>query len=200
MPWTWVEATAPGGRIVCPWGRLVHLALTVAADGLSASGWVQGMAQFMADRTAPAPPTAGRAGYNAVRGDGPAASEHRIDRDLAPIEGDWNLRFALRVAVPDAMITTGRDEEGINARIHDGRSSWASFSAVGDGTTVLHQGGGRRIGDELMTAWTAWEDLDRPEPWDFGVTVTPERQWAWLHTPDSELRWPIYEAAAAASR
>ncbi|MFJ8437234.1 methyltransferase domain-containing protein [Kitasatospora sp. NPDC094019] len=200
VPWTWVEATAPGGRIVYPWGRLGHLALTVADDGRSASGWVQGMAQFMADRTAPAPPTAGWAGYSAVRGDGPAAAERRTDRDLAPLEGDWGLRFALRVAVPDAMITTGRDEEGVNAWIHDGRSSWASFSAVGDGTTVLHQGGRRRIGDELMTAWTAWEDLGRPEPYDYGVTVTPDRQWVWLHTPDSEPRWPIHEAAAAASR
>ncbi|WP_234371177.1 methyltransferase domain-containing protein [Streptomyces sp. XY431] len=201
VPWTWVEACRPGGRIVYPWGRLGHVALTVADDGRSASGWVQGLAQFMADRTGPVPPTAGWAGYTAVRGGGPAATERRIDRDLAPLEGDWNLRFALRVAVPDAMVTTGRDEDGVNAWVHDGRTSWASFSAVGDGTTVLHQGGERRrIGDELVTAWRAWEELGRPEPYDYGITVTPDRQWVWLNQPDADgPRWPIDDATPAAS-
>ncbi len=190
VPWTWVVACRPGGRIVHPWGRLGHVALTVAADGRSASGFVQGLAQFMADRTGPVPPTAGRAGFTAVRGRGPAATERIVDRDLAPLEADWDLRFALRVAVPDALITTGRDEDGVNAWVHDGAGSWASFSALGDGTTALYQGGDRRIGDELMRAWGRWEALGRPAPHHYGVTVTPEHQWAWLHSSNEGPRWP----------
>ncbi|WP_317440788.1 hypothetical protein [Streptomyces collinus] len=50
IPWAWVEQTKPGGRIVTPWGRLGHVALTVADDARSATGWVQGLAQFMPDR------------------------------------------------------------------------------------------------------------------------------------------------------
>ncbi|MER7707280.1 methyltransferase domain-containing protein [Kitasatospora sp. NPDC097605] len=200
VPWTWVEAAGPGGRIVFPWGRLGHVALTVAADGRSASGQVQGLAQFMADRTGPVPPSAGPAAFRAVRGDGPAETKRIIDRSLAPLEGDWDLKFALRVAVPDAVITTGRDEDGVNAWVHDGTAGWAMFSATGDGGSALFQGGGRRIGDELLHAWEQWEELGRPEPYDYGITVTPERQFAWLNSPDDGPRWPLYEAAAAASR
>jgi protein-L-isoaspartate O-methyltransferase len=52
VPWAWVAQTRPGGRIVTPWGRLGHVALTVAGDGRSANGRVQGLAQFMPDRAA----------------------------------------------------------------------------------------------------------------------------------------------------
>ncbi|MFC4032125.1 methyltransferase domain-containing protein [Streptomyces polygonati] len=41
VPWAWVAQTRPGGRIVTPWGRLGHVALTVAEDGRSATGWVR---------------------------------------------------------------------------------------------------------------------------------------------------------------
>ncbi|MFB7476081.1 methyltransferase domain-containing protein [Kitasatospora sp. NPDC056184] len=199
VPWAWVEATRPGGRIVYPWGRLGHVALTVAADGRRASGYVQGLGQFMADRTGPVPPTAGWAGYRAVRGEGPAETERIVDRDLTPLASDWDLTFALRVAVPDAVITTGRDADGLNAWVHDGAASWAVFSATGDGATVLHQGGERRIGDELMLAWAQWEGHRRPDPYDYGITVTPERQFAWLRDADDGPRWPLHGKAAPAS-
>ncbi|MFE2723949.1 methyltransferase domain-containing protein [Kitasatospora sp. NPDC059327] len=190
VPWTWVEATRPGGRIVYPWGRLGHVALTVAGDGGGASGWVQGLGQFMADRAGATPPVAGFTGYAAVRGDGRAETERVVERDLFALEGNWDLLFALRVAVPDAVITTGRDEDGVNAWVHDGVASWATFSAVGDGTTVLHQGGVRRIGDELLAAWAEWEGLGRPEPCDYGITVGPHRQFAWLNDSVDGPRWP----------
>ncbi|MEV6976071.1 hypothetical protein [Kitasatospora sp. NPDC093806] len=103
--------------------------------------------------------------------------------------------FALRVALPDALIATGRDEDGVNAWVHDGVASWASFSAVGDGTAVLHQGGERLLGDELLHAWTQWEELGRPEPYDYGVTVTEDRQFAWLNNQATGPRWPIHEPA-----
>ncbi|MER6142455.1 methyltransferase domain-containing protein [Streptomyces sparsogenes] len=52
VPWAWVEQTRPGGRIVTPWGRMGHVALTVADDGRSATGWMQGLALFMPARGA----------------------------------------------------------------------------------------------------------------------------------------------------
>ncbi|MFJ4185134.1 hypothetical protein [Kitasatospora sp. NPDC089509] len=72
-------------------------------------------------------------------------------RDLHPLEADWDLRFALRVAVPDAVLLTGRDADGVNAWIHDSDRSWAAFTARDDGTVVLFQGGLRRIGDGVLT-------------------------------------------------
>ncbi|WP_257033240.1 protein-L-isoaspartate O-methyltransferase family protein [Streptomyces sp. 1331.2] len=188
VPWGWVEAVRPGGRIVYPWGRLGHVALTRAEDGRSAAGWVQGLARFMADRTAPAP--AGRLAYAAVRGDGEPQTRSPVDRDPAPLADDWHLRFAIRVAVPDAVLLTGRDQDGVNAWIHDGDRSWAALTARGDGTALLFQGGPRPIGDEVLTAWSQWDALGRPSRYDYGITVTPDRQWAWLHTPDGP-HWPI---------
>ncbi|MGW2373734.1 protein-L-isoaspartate O-methyltransferase family protein [Kitasatospora sp. NPDC001683] len=180
VPYEWIEAAKPGGRIVYPWGRLGHVALTVATDGRTASGWVQGLGQFMADRSGPVPVSGG---YAQVRGTGDPESERIVERDLAPLADNWDLRFAVRVAVPDAILITGRDEDGVNAWIHDGNASWAALSARGDGSAVLHQGGPRRIGDELLTAWSQWETLDRPTPYDYGITVTPEQQWVWLREP-----------------
>lgn len=196
VPWSWVEAVRPGGRIVYPWGPLGHVALTVADDGRSATGPVRGLGQFMADRCGPAPVAGGHAAYAAVRGTGEPEVRQVVARDLAALESDWHLRFALRVAVPDAVLRTGRDEDGVNAWVHDGDRSWATFGARGDGTTMLFQGGERRIGDELMAAWSQWEELGRPELYDYGIAVTLERQWAWLGSPDGPS-WPVGGLASA---
>ncbi|MBO1413282.1 protein-L-isoaspartate O-methyltransferase [Streptomyces sp. FH025] len=198
LPWAWVDAVRPGGRIVYPWGLLGHVALTVADDGKSATGWVQGLAQFMADRTGPAPTPTGHAAYTAVRGTADPDTERVLKRDLSPLESDWDLRFALRVAVPDTTLLTGRDDDGVNAWIHDGDRSWAAFTARGDGSVLLFQGGPRRIGDEVMSAWSRWEELGRPDRYDYGVTVTPDSQWAWQGSPDGP-RWPIAQPAPARS-
>ncbi|MFE4398053.1 methyltransferase domain-containing protein [Streptomyces sp. CB02056] len=119
VPWSWVKAVRPGGRIVYPWGRLGHIALTVADDGQSATGWVQGLAQFMGDRHAPAQPDGGPAAYAQVRGDTEPETSRALNRDPVGLE-DWHLRFALRVAVPDAVLLTARDADGTNVWIHDG--------------------------------------------------------------------------------
>ncbi|MFD7582053.1 protein-L-isoaspartate O-methyltransferase [Kitasatospora sp. NPDC059817] len=196
VPWGWVEATKPGGRIVYPWGRLGHVALTVADDGRSATGWVQGLAQFMADRRGPAPTRGDHATYTAVREGGGPEVRRVVERDPAPLADDWHLRFAVRVAVPDAVVLTGRGEDGANVWFHDGDRSWAALSADGDGGAVLFQGGPRRIGDEVMTAWSQWEALGSPELYDYGITVTPEKQWAWQGSPGGP-RWPVAQAAPA---
>ncbi|WP_051826329.1 methyltransferase domain-containing protein [Kitasatospora aureofaciens] len=198
VPWAWVEAVRPGGRIVYPWGVLGHVALTVADDGTSAMGWVQGLAQFMADRCRPAPAPAGHNAYTAVRGTAEPDSERVLTLDLSPLEDDWDLRFALRVAVPDAVLLTGRDEDGVNAWVHDGDRSWAAFIARGDGTVVLYQGGPRRIGDDVTTAWSQWEQLGCPDRFDYGITVTADAQWAWQGSPDGP-RWPIAQPLPARS-
>ncbi|MFI5648349.1 protein-L-isoaspartate O-methyltransferase [Kitasatospora sp. NPDC051705] len=197
LPHSWVEAVRPGGRIVYPWGRLGHVALTVAPDG-TATGWVQGLAQFMSDRHAPPQAGTAPAAYAAVRGDNDPDTRTVVDRDLAPLDSDWHLRFAIRVAVPDAVLLTGRDQDGVNAWVHDGVSSWASFAARGDGSATLFQGGPRRIGDEVLAAWARWRELGRPDLYDFGITVTSHGQWAWLHEPDGP-RWPIRQPAPARS-
>ncbi|MFI9366900.1 protein-L-isoaspartate O-methyltransferase [Kitasatospora sp. NPDC053057] len=204
VPWSWVEAVRPGGRIVYPWGRLGYVALTVAEDGASARGWVHGLAQFMGDRRAPAQASSGPAAHAAVRAGADPQVRRVLDRDPAGLE-DWDLRFALRVAVPDAVLVTEHEPDephgpdgphGPVVLVHDGDRSWAEVRPGTGGRPVLLQGGPRRIGDEVMVAWAQWEGLGRPGLYDYGVTVTPDSQWAWHGSPDGP-RWPIAQPAPA---
>jgi protein-L-isoaspartate O-methyltransferase len=188
VPWAWVAQTRPGGRIVTPWGRLGHVALSVADDGRSATGWVQGLATFMAARG-----TDPGHRYQQVRGDRPPEAERTVDRDLTPLSGDHHLRFALRVALPDVRMDTAYDADGMNVWIHDGASSWAAYSALGGGRTVVHQGGPRRLADELDHAWDQWLADGSPGLYDYGMTVEPGRQYVWCREPATGRRWPLQE-------
>ncbi|MYR83655.1 methyltransferase domain-containing protein [Streptomyces sp. SID685] len=189
IPWAWIEQTKPGGRIVTPWGRLGHVALTVADDARSATGWVQGLAQFMPDRrTLGAEP-----GFTQVRARSEPDGERPFLRDLAPLQDDVHLRFALRVAAPHLRIALARDADGLNAWIHDTERSWTVLSAIGDGRTVVTQGGPRHLADELEAAWDTWLQAGSPSLYDFGMTVTDSgtTQYMWVNDADCGPRWPI---------
>ncbi len=189
VPWAWVEQVRPGGRLVLPWGRLGHVALTVADDGQSAVGWVQGLAQFMPARGT----VQGRGGPD-VRGSGPADRERPFTRDLRPLHSDPHLKFALRVELPDVEIHTAVDEDGVNVWLHDGVSSWATLSALGDGRTVAHEGGPRRLADELEQAWDRWVTDGSTALWDYGMAVERDRQYVWARDPRTGPRWPLRTA------
>ncbi|WP_230993550.1 hypothetical protein [Streptomyces endocoffeicus] len=109
VPWAWLEQTRPGGRIVTPWGRLGHVALTVTEDHRSAVGWMRGLATFMPARGAPP-----ASGWLHVRGTGPADDERPFARDLRPLRDNAHLLFALRIHLPDVQISTGVDDDGVN--------------------------------------------------------------------------------------
>ncbi len=186
VPWAWVAQTRPGGRIVTPWGRLGHVALTVAEDGRSVSGWFQGLAQFMPARGT----TTAHRGFRSIRGGNPVQNERPVLRDLAPLREDSHLLFALRVALPDVIVLAAADADGTNAWLHDNASSWAVLSALGKGRTVAHQGGPRRLADEMERAWDVWEAAGSPDVYDYGMTVTPGGQYVWANDPLIGPRWP----------
>lgn len=191
VPWSWVAQTRPGGRIVAPWGRLGHVALTVADDGRSASGWFQGLAQFM-----PARGTGGAVRtFAQVRGKGPAEVERPVTRDLTLLTGNVHLMFALRVAVPDIRISMAADADGTSAWLHTD-TSWAALSALGGGRTVAYQGGPRRLADEVEHAWDEWTGHGSPELYDYGMTVAPGGQYVWANDPAAGPRWPAVRVAA----
>ncbi|MER8119017.1 methyltransferase domain-containing protein [Streptomyces sp. NPDC094031] len=180
VSWAWIAQTRPGGRIVLPWGRLGHVALTVAKDGRSASGWIQGLAQFM-----PARGIAVGRSWQQVRGDGLSPHERPFTRDLSPLAANVHLQFALRVALPEVQITTGADQDGMNAWLHDGHSSWAAISALEGGKSIADQGGPRRLADELEDAWDRWQAAGEPDLYDFAMTVEPHQQHVWCQTPEN---------------
>ncbi|MET9290907.1 methyltransferase domain-containing protein [Streptomyces sp. NPDC003077] len=194
VPWSWVAQTRPGGRIVTPWGRLGHVALTVSADGRSATGWVQGLATFMPARgTSP-----GRL-LHQVHGDRPPRSRRRLERDPRPLHTDGNLLFALRVALPDVQVTTqDGDEDGLTVWLHDGDASWSRLRAPRTGPATVEQGGPHRLADALEDAWDQWLTDGAPTLYDFGMTVTEHSQYVWCRNADTGPRWPLPPQRAAA--
>ncbi|MFD9536282.1 protein-L-isoaspartate O-methyltransferase [Streptomyces sp. NPDC060010] len=181
VPWAWVEQTRSGGRLVFPWGRLGHVALTVADDGKSATGWVQGLGMFMPSRGT----DQGRE-HHAIRGDDPAAvREVPVQQDLRPL-ADTDLLFALRVSHPDIRITSTDTEQGFTVRLHDGLSSWASAVTDTSGLTAAQEGGPRHLLAEVEGGRQFWEQRGSPRLWDFGMTVTPDRQFVWSGSAEAE--------------
>ncbi|GGZ98212.1 hypothetical protein GCM10010371_67450 [Streptomyces subrutilus] len=174
VPWAWIEQTRPGGRIVFPWGRLGHFALTVADDGKSATGWVQGLGMFMPSRGT----DQGRQ-HHTIR-DTAAAREATAERDPRPL-ADPTLLFALRVSHPDIRITTDTDTgQQFTVELHDGVGSWATTTTSSTGTTTAHEGGPRHLLTEVEAGRRHWEERGSPTFWDFGMTVTPEGQHIWI--------------------
>ncbi|WP_349294371.1 methyltransferase domain-containing protein [Streptomyces sp. HU2014] len=136
VPWAWIEQTRPGGRIVTPWGRLGHVALTVADDGRSASGWMQGLAAFMPSRTTTAD---ARRSWRQIRGERPADNQRALA--LPGRLDDGNALFVLRVCLPDVEVFTRTgDDRTVTGFLHDGRSSWATLTPAGEGVALARQG------------------------------------------------------------
>ncbi|MFI5534221.1 protein-L-isoaspartate O-methyltransferase [Kitasatospora sp. NPDC051853] len=185
IPWTWITQCQPGGRLVVPWGRLGHVALTVADDHTHAQGWFQGLAQFMPDRMTPSHP---RRTYSDIRGHADPAAERSVHRDLTPLRTDWGLRFHLRVVLSEVEVATAVDGDGTSAWIHDGRTSWASLSTTESGV-FAYQGGPRCLADEVEAAWDEWTALGGPSVYDYGMTVTADEQWLWALDAETGPRW-----------
>ncbi|MCZ1011879.1 methyltransferase domain-containing protein [Streptomyces lydicus] len=185
VPWAWVEQTVPGGRIVTPWGRLGHVALTVAPDGQSATGWVQGLATFM-----PVRGTDQGLEWDQVRGSRPPAVEEPFTWELQKLHQDSSLLFALRVIAPDIRVRTRADEGTVTTWLHDGCTSWALIVSGEDGgSAVARQGGPRRLAAELEAAWHGWTTVGTPSLYDFGMTRTRDEQYIWAFDPESGPRW-----------
>ncbi|MEU4800550.1 methyltransferase domain-containing protein [Streptomyces sp. NPDC023327] len=201
VPWAWVQQTRPGGRIVTPWGRLGHVALTVADDGLSAHGWVQGLGMFMPSRGVDQ-----GLELDEIRRNGRGETSSRFPRAVGPL-ADASLLFALRVLLPDIRITAHADAEEPLAWLHDGRSSWATIATTGpeDGSAVAFQGGPRRLADEIVVGWEQWTRVGKPSLYDFGMTRTEREQYIWSETEDgARCRWqplspPLYSGARPAA-
>jgi protein-L-isoaspartate O-methyltransferase len=200
VPYTWVEQTRPGGKIVLPFAgsfrEQAFVCLTVGDDGI-ACGRFDGGAAFMRLRT--------------QRDDSPlwrvidaedAACLDEDARDVSitatlalPTEPftDDEAAFALGLLLP-GWRAARRRRDGIVLLSHRASGSWASILPGDEEHRVYHQGP-RRLWEDLDTAHRWWLDTDRPDTNRFGVTVTPAGQTFWLDDPDNPLP-PIGEPAA----
>ncbi|WP_344076346.1 protein-L-isoaspartate O-methyltransferase family protein [Streptomyces crystallinus] len=177
LPWPWIQATRPAGRIVYPWGRMGHFALTVADDGQSATGWLQGLALFMPDRhtpqASPVPATLRASGHGAV-----------TDAELLADLATGHLLFALRVSHPHILITVEQHNGQPRAELRDqtGRTVRAELTT---NAQVQISDSGKDLWADLRSGYQLWREHGRPEQWDFGMTVTPHAQTVWVRSPDN---------------
>ncbi|MBR7678364.1 hypothetical protein KDA82_36435, partial [Streptomyces daliensis] len=162
------------------------VALTVADDGASATGWVQGLAAFMPSRTVVVPGDAG-VDFDARVG----GNERPVGWDMGQLS-DAHLLFALRVALSDVHITVLGSGDEWEVRLVDDAGSWARVTPAAEGGLARY-GGTRRLIDEVERAWDQWCAHGRPELYDYGLTVTDEGrvQYAWAWDPAAGPRWPL---------
>lgn len=194
VPYAWVEQTRPGGLIVTPWGTPYYngamLRLTVTRDG-EASGPMVGTSAFMWLRDQRTPVDY----LDRVRpgtGPVPAAS----GTDLHPYEpiSEPGAAFMIGVLVAGCQNVVVHDDDGDPDHyalwlMDPASRSWAQFTHEpgADRPFPVRQRGSRRLWDEVEAAFARWETSGRPDITRFGLTVTPDRQYVWLDSPDNPL-------------
>ncbi|MFF2146006.1 methyltransferase domain-containing protein [Kitasatospora sp. NPDC058190] len=194
VPWAWIEQTRPGGIVLTPWDTPMLcwglLKLTVERD--RAQGRFSPHSAFMLMRNHRQDLRI----FRDVIRDEHVPEESETVLPPWKITGDrWEARFALGLRLGDVW-TAWEDEpgvDGVDARLWAATTDARSWAAVDyDGEQherfTVWQHGPRRLWDEVEAAHRWWEEHDRPAPERFGLTVTENRQWAWLDRPDQPVR------------
>ncbi|REE96301.1 methyltransferase domain-containing protein [Thermomonospora umbrina] len=185
VPYSWVEQTKPGGRIVLPlateWdgGRGALLTLVVREDG-TAEGRCGMGTSFMclrSQRRLPIPPEDWDDDYDETWAT-------VLPRE--PFDDDWSAEFAIGLALPGVRWALGWEDDDTRTfdLYHHETGSWA-YCLPGETRHRIRQYGPRRLWDDLQTAHTHWLHHDRPARDRYGLTVTPQAQHAWLDHPQN---------------
>jgi protein-L-isoaspartate O-methyltransferase len=199
VPYSWVEQTRPGGRIVLPFAgslrRQAFVCLTIGADG-TAHGRFDSGASIMRLRTQRDEQPRWRV---VSRGGASFFDEHPGDVEISTTTAlpeepftDDDAGFAVGLLLPDCQAAR-RPTDGVVLLSHSASESWATVLPAGEKHRVYHQGP-RRLWEDLEMACQWWVDAGRPKHTRFGMTVTPTGEWFWLDSPDNPLP-PIGEPA-----
>lgn len=191
MPYPWVAQARPGGRIVAPWSNASYgglAVLDVSGDG-TASGHFRGDTAFMPLRSQ------ARAWHRVadlVHDDDPA-EETTTPLFPGPMFNSPDGEFALGALMPDCDVRTFSDDDDPNHAelylLEPDTRSWAHLDYhPEDDRWPVRQHGPRRLWDEFEGAHSWWDEHGHPERTRFGMTVTPDRQWTWLDSPDQPVR------------
>jgi protein-L-isoaspartate(D-aspartate) O-methyltransferase len=180
LPYPWVEQTRPGGLIVTPVGTTFDsgaIARLVVDEPGAASGRFMLGSSFMMLRaqqfTTPDEPDdfADRA----------AVSKPSVE--VADVFQE-SPAFAIGRLVPECRVAHDYTDDGIIETVWLlAEDSWASVHW----STTVRQLGRRRLWDEVETSYRWWQQAGSPDCSRFGISVTPDRQWVWLDTPDQPV-------------
>ncbi|WP_242903132.1 methyltransferase domain-containing protein [Actinomadura terrae] len=180
VPYSWVEQTRPGGRLVLPWmpeyGGGHKALLTVTGDG-RASGRLVGGANYMILR--------GQRSTLRIPDDITDAEATVTHLDPGEVTGSHGADVAITAALPDVMGAPRIRDGVIELELADtAATSWARVRQ-GDGEHQVWQAGPRRLWDEVAGAYMRWVEWGRPDQAAFGMTVGPDRQVAWRDEPSN---------------
>jgi protein-L-isoaspartate O-methyltransferase len=194
VPYAWVEQCAPGGVVVTPWETpylgSALLRLTVASDG-SASGRFVANASFMSLRGQ-------RVGDWIPNPDRePDAAESVTSLyPYEPVSDHDGCAFAVSLLVPgieeSIVFEAPEDTRAFELLVYDESSrSWATVNvtpaAMATGDYPVRQHGPRQLWDEIVAAHAWWVQHGSPRYTQFGLTVSPQGQHAWLGDPSSPV-------------
>ncbi|MEV8605613.1 methyltransferase [Streptomyces griseoviridis] len=184
VPWEWVRAVRPGGRLVVPvltslGGPSTLLVLTVAEDGRRATGRFQ---------TGPVPAVLW---LRAQRpGEGEPVDSREVPRRSSTRRAETYLQQPCRLFCgllrPDLAMTVERGTPSLDGaaadrlRLHDHQRSRA---VVLLGPQYLYEWGPRDLGAGLAGALDQWHDAGEPTVGQLGLTVTEASHTLWVGTP-----------------
>ncbi|MBZ4320609.1 hypothetical protein [Streptomyces huiliensis] len=189
-----VSTVRPGAVLVAPWrtpysAQEALVTLTVSADGESAEG------RFSPPAHRPDPPRAEPPPLVDVTTLGDISSTRLTEAEFCRDTGTRfdPVEFALGVRLRGVrQLADGRRRYGRAVWFQglDGDPSWACalFRAEPELTTLVWQGGPRRLWDEVEAAYDWWVTLGAPAPDRFGLTVDGAGGRVWLDEPGNVVR------------
>ncbi|MFI0740101.1 hypothetical protein ACH4PU_18725 [Streptomyces sp. NPDC021100] len=180
------SAIRPGAILIAPWRtpystQEAVVTLTVAVDGKSAEGRFSRPARHPEPSRAETPPAVDVT----TLGDISSTRLTEAEFSTATFALGIKLRGMRQLANPRRRYGRAFWLRGL-----DGDPSWACalFRADPELTTLVWQGGPRRLWDEVEAAYRWWAALGEPAPARFGLTVDGTGGRIWLDEPGNVVQ------------
>ncbi|MGG7569041.1 protein-L-isoaspartate O-methyltransferase family protein [Streptomyces sirii] len=194
IPHALIGQTSRGGLIVAPWGTTygnANAVVRLRSDGHSASGPFLRGVEFMHSRTQRRRPIDPGAYVPPEGVKGAATTTTDITEDDFGSGRYGPLPFVLGLRVPGCVQASADKRDTTRAvwfySLTD--RSWACALFRDGASTRVWQSGPRYLWSEVEAAYQWWLDIGRPDVDRFGLTVTPDGQYAWLDEPQHS--WAI---------
>jgi methyltransferase of ATP-grasp peptide maturase system len=186
IPYPWVAQTRPGGLILTEaltGGHGMLVRLTVADDGTASGRFLDYPGLFMALRQVP-----DRIGRRAELPPEQLRGARQAQTMLDPaVLADPAFSFFCQLYLGSGRSSHHAINNASRATVvaHDG--SWAETTSGG----LVTFDGTHNPWETVETAHQMWTQLGQPQPSALGLTVTPDKQYAWCQHHDSDWTHPL---------